>query len=254
MSRFDAYLERIRYAGPREPTLETLRSLHEHHLLSVPFENLDIHLGEPIRCDLDRFFQKIVFRNRGGFCYELNGLFAALLRHLGFDVTMLSARVRTADGGFGAEFDHMALLILLQGQRWLADVGYGDSFRRPLSLDTIEVQQDPAGLFCVETSDEGWLVTRDGAPEYRFTLESRRLEDYEGMCHYHQTSGDSPFTKKRVCSMATLNGRITVSGMKLIVTENGSRQERELEDQEAWHDALRDHFGVNLRPEQPASS
>src|SRR5262245_1566225 len=103
----NAYLKRIDYRGRLDPTAETLRGLHVAHMLSVPFENLDIPLGRPIVLDEDALFDKIVARRRGGFCYELNGLFAALLRSLGFDVTLLSAGVAHADGGFGLEFDHL---------------------------------------------------------------------------------------------------------------------------------------------------
>src|SRR5258706_8881452 len=106
-----AYLNRIAHRGPIEPTGETLRALHLAHLLAVPFENLDIGLGRPIVLDQAALFDKIVVRRRGGFCYELNGLFAALLRALGFEVTMLSAGVGRAGGGFGPEFDHLTLLV-----------------------------------------------------------------------------------------------------------------------------------------------
>src|SRR5919109_1202974 len=99
-----AYLDRIGYRGPLEPTAETLRALHVAHLLGVPFENLNIGMGWPIVLDEAALFDKIVVRRRGGFCYELNGLFAALLRELGFDVTLLSAGVARQDGGFGPEF------------------------------------------------------------------------------------------------------------------------------------------------------
>jgi len=243
----DAYLDRIAYDGGREPTLETLRALQEHHLLAVPFENLDIHRGAPIRCDMKRFYEKVVVQRRGGFCYELNGLFGKLLGGLGFEVTMISARVRTAHGGFGPEFDHMALLVPIGGRRWLADVGYGDSFLHPVSLETFDRQLDPTGWYRVEKDDEEWLLLRDEKPEYRFTLTPYLLEDYAGMCHYHQTSPDSPFTKKSVCSLATRNGRITISGSKLIVTDNGARRESELDGEEAWYQALRDHFGVAFK-------
>jgi len=94
---------------------------------TVPFENLDIHLKRPIVLEDNALFDKIVTRKRGGFCYELNGLFAALLRALGFDVVMLSAGVANPEREFGPDFDHMALLVTLE-QSWLADVGFGDSF------------------------------------------------------------------------------------------------------------------------------
>src|SRR4051812_2868960 len=106
-----AYLRRINYRGELAPTAATLRELHRAHLLAVPFENLDIHLGRPILLDEQALFDKIVAHRRGGFCYELNGLFALLLRDLGFEVTLLAAGVARADGGFGPEFDHLTLLV-----------------------------------------------------------------------------------------------------------------------------------------------
>ena len=125
-----AYLERIDYRGPLAPTAETLRALHVSHLLAVPFENLSIHASEPIVLEDEALFAKIVGRKRGGFCYEDNGLFAALLRALGFEVSMLSAEVANAEGGFSPPFAHMTLLVTLEC-RWLADVGFGDSFVEP---------------------------------------------------------------------------------------------------------------------------
>ena len=112
-----AYLDRIDYHSPLEPTAETLRALHMAHMLAVPFENLNIGRGWPIVLDQDALFEKIVVRRRGGFCYELNGLFAALLRALGFEVTLLSAGVARADGGFGPEFDHLTLLVTTDDRR-----------------------------------------------------------------------------------------------------------------------------------------
>jgi len=97
--------------------------LHLAHLLSAPFENLSIHWHEPIVLTDEALFQKIVLRQRGGFCYELNGLFASLLRTLGFQVEMLSAGVMNKRGEFGPEFDHMTLMVTL-AERWLVDVGF----------------------------------------------------------------------------------------------------------------------------------
>jgi N-hydroxyarylamine O-acetyltransferase len=109
-----AYLQRINYDGALAPTAETLCQLQVAHLHAVPFENLSIHLGEPIVLEDEALFRKIVERRRGGFCYELNGLFSALLRALGFDVVRLSAGVAKAEVGFGPEFDHMALMVWLE--------------------------------------------------------------------------------------------------------------------------------------------
>src|SRR5882762_9725355 len=134
-----AYLQRVNYTGPLVPSAETLRLLQVAHLRTVPFENLSIHSGEPIVLNDEALFEKFVRRRRGGFCYELNGLFAALLRALGFNVEMLSAQVANAEGVFGPNFDHMTLLVTL-AERWLVDVGFGDSFLEPLKLDE-EIEQ-----------------------------------------------------------------------------------------------------------------
>src|SRR5947199_67751 len=157
-----AYLERIGYQGPRAPTAETLRRLHLAHLYAVPFENLSIHWGEPIRLDDEALFEKVVTRRRGGFCYELNGLFAALLRALGFDVAMLSAGAGRANGDYSPDYDHIALLVTLD-DRWRAD------------------------------------------------------------------------------------GGLTLSGMKLIATRGGERQERELADDKEYSEVLGRHFGIEMK-------
>ena len=134
-----AYLERINFRGSLDVNAQTLRELQVAHLLTVPFENLSIHADEPIVLEEEALFDKVVRRRRGGFCYELNGLFAALLRGLGFDVSMLSARVARNDGGFTPDYDHMTILVSLD-QRWLVDVGFGDAFRHPLIVDSVAVQ------------------------------------------------------------------------------------------------------------------
>jgi N-hydroxyarylamine O-acetyltransferase len=245
-SMIDTYLARIGYNGPRTPSPEVLKSLHEHHLLTVPFENLDIHLGREIVPDEQRILDKIVRQRRGGFCYELNGAFAALLRALGFGVDMLSARVPRADGIVSPEFDHMTLLVRAGGERWLADVGFGECFLHPLRLDERGEQRDPAGTFRIEQVDaRDWLLSSD-KPEYLFSLEPHALADYAEMCRYHQTSPQSSFTQKRVCTLATASGRITLRDDRLIVTENGAKREEPIETDDAWRAALRQKFGMEL--------
>src|SRR5467141_2050357 len=136
-----AYLKRIGCNRPTRPSLDVLRTLHRKHLLSIPFENLDIHLHKPILLSEAAFYDKIIKHHRGGFCYELNGSFSSLLRNLGFKVSMLSARVARKDGGFSPDYDHMTLLVKLN-KPWLADVGFGDSFTEPKRLDIPGAQTD----------------------------------------------------------------------------------------------------------------
>ena len=242
-----AYLDRIGYAGSRTPTAQTLRDLHRAHLFAVPFENLDIPLGREIICEEKAFLRKIVEKRRGGFCYEMNGAFAALLRALGFKVTLLSARVPREDGSDGPEFDHLALRVDLEGP-WLADVGFGESFLDPLRLEPGIEQSQRVGRFRI-TEKENTLhverMTADAAwkREYSFTLQPRRLEEFAAMCHYHQTSPESPFTRKSLCTLATPEGRITISDHKLIVTKNGKREEREVSEK-GKRAALKEQFGI----------
>ena len=244
-----AYLERINYHGALAPTAETLRALQVAHLLAVPFENLSIHASEPIVLEDEALFAKIVERRRGGFCYEANGLFAALLRALGFDVSMLAAEVANAAGGFGPPFDHMVLMVSLE-ERWLVDVGFGDSFREPLLLDARSEQvqgsrayrilPDGAHLLLMQRNDDAeWQA------QYRFTLQPYTYVDYAEMCRHHQTSPQSHFTRARICSRATDEGRITLSEMRFITTsQNGGRQERTLTSQAEYAAILREHFGI----------
>jgi N-hydroxyarylamine O-acetyltransferase len=244
----DAYLKRINYRGPLSLSAETLRALQVAHLLTVPFENLSIHAGEPIVLDDEVLFAKIVERRRGGFCYEANGLFAALLRAMGFDVTTLSAEVAHPEGGYSQPFDHMALMVRLD-QRWLVDVGFGDSFLEPLLIDerAEQVQRDFAYRIF---ADGGFLIVlrsdqNEWRPQYRFTLEPHKYEDFAAMCRYHQTSPESYFTKGRICSRATEDGRITLSEMRFIETFNhGNRKERILSSQAEYEAILGERFGI----------
>ncbi|HKO99415.1 MAG TPA: arylamine N-acetyltransferase [Pyrinomonadaceae bacterium] len=246
-----AYLQRINYHGSLDPSAETLRDLQVAHLLAVPFENLSIHYQQPIVLDDEALFDKIVTRRRGGFCYELNGLFCALLRGLGFKVEMLSARVANSAGEFGPEFDHMTLMVQLD-QRWLADVGFGDSFREPLLIDERNVQVQQERSYRIDLDDDRYLLWQrqqgeEWKPQYSFSLQPFSYPDYTGMCQYHQTSSDSHFTKARICSRATLDGRLTLSDLRLITTGMNDRQEQLLESEEEYLQVLRERFDVTIR-------
>jgi len=243
------YLKRINYRGSLTPSAETLRNLQVAHLLSVPFENLSIHSHEPIVLNDEALFDKIVERRRGGFCYECNGLFAALLRSLGFDVSMLSAEVAKEGGGFSQSFEHMTLLVKLE-ETWLVDVGFGDSFLEPLKVDVSTEQIQGPQSFRIIAQDHYFVVQRqyerEWKPEYRFTLQPYNYSDFEEMCRYHQTSPESHFTQKRICSLATSDGRITVSDMLFIVTSNGLREERTLSNSQEYDEILHKQFGIKM--------
>ena len=246
------YLQRIHYQDSLEPTLQTLQTLHETHLLTVPFENLSIHYGQPIILQEASLFNKIVRKHRGGFCYELNGLFSWLLRQSGYKVTLLSAGV----GSSGPEYDHLTLLVhQLSGADWLADVGFGDSFLHPLRFEA-EIEQDGADgkayrlqkKYDEHTQRDYWIMQQfnDGTwqLQYRFTLQPHTLTDFTERCIYQQTSPQSHFTRQRICSLATPAGRITLSDLRLITTIHGERNERELASEDEYFAVLAEQFGI----------
>ncbi|MCZ7460317.1 arylamine N-acetyltransferase family protein [Streptomyces sp. WMMC940] len=245
----DAYLGRIGAERPHRADREALRELQQRHLRSVPFENLSIHLGENVVLEDKPLLDKIVGARRGGFCYELNGAFAALLRGLGFGVTLFQGRVFKGDGQLGIPYDHLALRVetVDGGGPWLADVGFGDHCHYPLLLDERGDQRDPAGTFRIAEAPDGDLdVLRDGEPQLRLDQRPRELADFEAGAWYHRTSPASHFTQKLVCSRLTDEGRITLSGRKLVSTARGERTERQLGDDAEVLAAYREHFGLAL--------
>jgi N-hydroxyarylamine O-acetyltransferase len=250
------YLERIGVPRPPLADADALRALHRAHQVAVPFENLSIHLAEPISLDEPDLMDKVVRRRRGGFCYELNGAFALLLEALGARVTRLAARVY-GEGRPGPPFDHLTLAVRLPDGTgpWLADVGFGRHAVRPLALDSRAEQEDPQGRFRLADTEDGDLdVLRDGEPQYRIELRPRSLADFGPTCWWQQTSPSSHFTQSVICSRLTDDGRLSISGRSLIRTTGGSRTEQPLASDADLLAAYRDHFGIILDrvPAQPA--
>jgi N-hydroxyarylamine O-acetyltransferase len=241
----DAYLARIGAARPARADAAALRELQQRHLLTVPFENLSIHLREPIVLEDEKLVGKLVERRRGGFCYELNGAFAALLTALGYQVTLLAARAASPDG-VGPPYDHLALRVELT-EPWLVDVGFGRFSRYPLRLDVRDDQTDPDGVFRIAGRDDGDLdVSRNGKAEYRLEQRPRALADFEATCWWHQTSPKSHFTRSLVCSLLTGDGRVTLSDHMLVRTMGEERDVRQLTSDADVLDAYRTNFGIAL--------
>ncbi|MER5649395.1 arylamine N-acetyltransferase [Streptosporangium sp. NPDC002524] len=268
------YLDRLGVTRPAEPDVRSLRALQLAHLRTVPFESLSIHLGEEISLEPDALFDKVVVRRRGGFCYELNGLFAELLTALGYRVTLLAARVFNGATP-GPLFDHLALRVDLDDEPWLVDVGFGDFSDGPLRLDGRAEQRDGGGVFQIGLAPgapggHGDLVghggsgghgghsghggpgyfgdldiAHNGDPAYRLTARPYELADFAPTCWWQATSPRSHFTRAPVCSMRTARGRTTLRDRKLILTVDGERTERVLDETELLP-AYLDHFGITL--------
>lgn len=242
------YLQRIGVTDTPRTDLACLRNLQRAHLLSVPFENLDIHLGRRIALDVDAMVGKIVDDRRGGFCYELNGSFAALLAGIGFSVTMHEALVTDTS----IRFDHLALLVAIGSDRYLADVGFGAFADEPLDAADRGEQHDTAGTYRIADHPNGWLqVTGPRGPEYRFSAEPSALQDFRPGCSFHQTPA-SHFAQSTVCSLRTAVGRVTLSGLTLTETVNGAKTTTDLMPAELGA-VLFDRFGVRLADDDVAT-
>ncbi|MDQ0601804.1 N-hydroxyarylamine O-acetyltransferase [Streptomyces canus] len=263
-AQVDAYLRRLGAEHPAWPTADVLRELQLRHLQTVPFENLSIHLGEEIVLEEKRLLDKVVGARRGGFCYELNGCFGALLAALGFEVTLLAARVYGEEERLGIPYDHLALRVrTVDGGDWLADVGFGAHSHHPLAMGARGEQVDPGGTFRIveagadaagvrgghvgaETADLD--VVMGGKPQYRLEVRPRVLGDFVAGAWWHSTSPASHFTRSPVCSRVTEDGgRITLSGRSFTVTgADGTREVRELGTDEEVLGVYRERFGVEL--------
>ncbi|MCB5166862.1 arylamine N-acetyltransferase [Streptomyces bambusae] len=243
-----AYLARIGAERPLRPTAEALRELHLRHLQAVPFENLSIHLGEDVSLDAGALFDKLVTARRGGFCFELNGAFALLLRSLGYRVDLLAAEVTPAGGGTTIPAGHLALRVeSCEGTAWLADVGFGDHSHFPLAFDDRGDQKDPGGVFRLADAPEGDLdVFQNDEVQFRLELRPRPLSHFRSAAWWHCTSPLSNFTRGPVCTRLTPDGRTTLTGRTLITTTPAGRTKQVLHDTPALLTTYQDHFGVVL--------
>jgi N-hydroxyarylamine O-acetyltransferase len=240
------YLERIHIYEIESPSYSFLSKLQLQHLLTVPFENLDIQEGKKIVLDEGRLYEKIVSRGRGGFCYELNGLFCWLLRAIGFAAQIVSARVyMPARNLFSPDFDHMALRVDL-GESYLVDVGFGDTFRRPIAMPDGEVQ-DVSGRYQIRSDIDHYVLQKhqnDGwQPVYSFNTQPRAISDFEEMCSFHQTSPESHFTQQIICTIPTETGQISLSDYYLTITEGSTKKKIKVVSSEDFKLKLKKHFG-----------
>ncbi|CAA9258186.1 MAG: hypothetical protein AVDCRST_MAG77-2437 [uncultured Chloroflexi bacterium] len=247
----DAYLGRIGYTGPRHATASVLEAVHRAHRRNVPYENLDVTLRRPISHEPEALFEKIVVRRRGGWCHELNRLFALALQTLGFDVSLRSAQVWGSDGTVSPEFSHLVLVVSLE-ERWLADVGFGARGpSTPLRLDHGLHQESDGDLYRVRAGEdaqifaEGYLRWQDDwATLYSFRDVPRCLDDFE--TRWRQQLTEPFWTDRRIATIATTDGRVSLDGERLITTRGDERQERILTGVSEWREAVREAFGIEI--------
>lgn len=247
-----AYLNRINYHGDRQPTLETLTALHRAHLLAIPYENLDIHLGRTLSLDITQIFDKLVTRHRGGWCYEMNSLLAWALRELGFKVTLLASAVNREISGDAAERNHLILRIDLD-RPYLVDVGFGNGFLEPLPLETGEYIR---GYLTYQLRHDGerWYFRNhhNGGPGYDFTLEPRQIADFSDRCTELQTSPESGFVRTTVCQRFTPEGIVSFRSLTLKTVNESGATEQVIDTPEAYQGTLENVFDISLPPDDVA--
>jgi N-hydroxyarylamine O-acetyltransferase len=238
----DRYLERLAITGAPTPSWPALCDLVMRHLQIVPFENVDIVTGLRPELSTASVLHKVAIRRRGGFCYEVNEAFRALLTHLGFAVKRIEARVWSeARQQFGAPFDHLALVVSLPEGEYLTDVGFGDNNRTPLRLPADRGTDISGDYTLQQASKDIWVLSRADQPLYGMTLHEQPLSAFAAMHRHHQNSPDSIFTKGLICTRATPTGRITLSRERLIVVDGAERSETVASDRDQ---ALEHYFGL----------
>lgn len=231
----DAYFERIGYTGARTPTLETLRELHLRHAESIPFENLNPLLKRPVNLDAESLQQKLIRERRGGYCYELNGLFALALDALGFRLTRLGARVvYLGDVNAFPPRTHMLLRVDLGDESWIADVGFGGMvLTSPIRLAIDIEQETPHEPFRIVRWRDEYLmeakVCEAWVPLYRFTLQEQASSDYELGNWYVSTHPSSLFVNFLVASRPAPGVRYALRNNELAIHRlNGGTERRTL--------------------------
>ena len=247
----DAYLARVGYEGTLEPTPATLYALHRAHLLAIPYENLDIHLGRTLTLSLPDIFDKLVTQKRGGWCFEMNGLFAWVLRELGFSVTLLGAAVVRPNAPLKVQLDrlpdHLSLRVDLE-RPYLADVGFGDGLLEPLPLEPGAYRQGFFDFALTQTEDVWYFQNHPhgAAPGFVFGLEPHRLADFAETCTTLQTSPESGFVRVTVCQRMTETGVVTLRGAIFREVTAAGVEERVLGSAEDFDRVLRERFGLGL--------
>lgn len=198
-------------------------------------------------------YRKILRKNcrkkRGGFCYELNDLFYELLCKIGFHSKIISARVCGRDGKFGAEYDHLAILTKIENIEYLVDVGFGDFSIKPLQFILDVEQQDENGTFLIRKFDNEYFevvkkVGENRESEYIFKNLARNLSEFTEMCNFHQTSPESHFTRGKICSILTENGRKTLTDTKFIETVNFEKTEVTINSETEFKQILEKEFKI----------
>jgi N-hydroxyarylamine O-acetyltransferase len=252
------YFQRIGFPGDPSADLDTLNRLHYSHPLAIPFENLSTVIREPVPIDIDSVARKLIASGRGGYCFEQNTLFQAVLDQIGFRVTPLAARVVwNEDHKEINPRTHMVLLAEVEGRNWLCDVGFGGVTLTQSLLFEPDVEQDTAHetFRFVAAGREHELQVRWAGrwrPMYRFDLQPQLPIDYAALNHYVATHPNSHFRTTLLAGRAVTDGRYSLVNNRFSVYRNGIEvEQRTLGDVKELKSLLQDSFGINV-PTNPS--
>ncbi len=244
---------RIGFAAPRKPTLEVLRSIHRAHLLSIPYENLDIHLGRPLTLDPDDAFRRLVTERRGGWCYEMNGLLGRVLTTLGFNVSLVCGAVQREARGDSTIGNHAVLLVRIGEHTFIADAGLGDGFLEPLTLRSGHFGDAP-WTTRIEPLHElhsgagmSWRVrphARSSVVSFDLGTIPVGLDRFSAKCQELQTSPASPFVQTIVVQRFVPGGIVTLRGAVLSRVPSTDQSRHVVRSADAYVNVLRDTFGL----------
>lgn len=249
------YLRRLGFDAPPAPTLETLRQLQLRHTGVFPFENLTTLSGEPVLIDLPSVERKVLHEGRGGYCYELNNLYLALLQSLGFEACGISGRVVMGqpEGAWTAR-THRLSLVTLDGVRYISDVGFGGMVpTAPLLLDTADEQPTPHESYRIEPHADGYTLRASVADEWRamyiFDLQRQEDIDYAVGNWYVSTHPESPFARQLMVARTGEGWRRTLNNGSFAIHRMGRDSERrQVADVQELIDLLQNEFDIRVPP------
>jgi len=234
------------------PSVELLKDIHKNHLLKVPFENLDIINGCKLSMNPEEIFKKIVLNNRGGICFETNSFMHSILNMIGFNVKRVSASFWNDELlKWNLDFSHLALIVSIDENEYLFDVGIGGGFLEPLLLKDGYEYSDANGSYQVVKADDNefnlrHLEENEWKDFLKINTLSRNQDEFSEQCDYFQTSKETIFTQKKIVSKTTLNGKVTLTDKVLKVTENSNVTITELMSEEDWKTVLQNTFGISM--------
>ena len=245
-----AYLQRIEYDGALEPDLSTLNALHVAHAAHIPFENLDILLGRQISLDIADLQSKLIKERRGGYCFEQNTLFAAVLRELGYSVTSLAARVRQRQRTVLPR-THMCLRVCINDVDWIADVGFGgEGLLMPVPMSGEAAAQFLWTYRLTEEAPGTWVMQSAGPDSwndlYVVTLEPQEHVDFEMANYYVSTHPESRFVRTLTVQLLQPGCRRILRNRELVTDSGNEFQKTVIEDDKAMLEVLSRNFGLDF--------